>query len=93
YLADNRIDTQIEAAKLLCQDLGYLPLALELVARLLVRRQDWKISKIRDKLAENGLDEPILDKNPKFHGEMTAERGLKAAFNLSWDELNSAPEA
>ncbi|MFM6520362.1 MAG: tetratricopeptide repeat protein, partial [Microcystis panniformis] len=25
--------------------------------------------------------------------EMTAERGLKAAFNLSWDELNSAPEA
>ncbi len=93
YLADNRIDTQIEAAKLLCQDLGYLPLALELVARLLKRRQDWKISKIRDKLAENGLDEPILDKNPKFHGEMTAERGLKAAFNLSWDELNSAPEA
>ncbi|WP_311769540.1 tetratricopeptide repeat protein, partial [Microcystis aeruginosa] len=93
YLADDRIDTQIEAAKLLCQDLGYLPLALELVARLLKRRQDWKISKIRDKLAENGLDEPILDKNPKFHGEMTAERGLKAAFNLSWEELNSAPEA
>ncbi|MBE8992878.1 tetratricopeptide repeat protein [Microcystis aeruginosa LEGE 91341] len=91
--ADNRIDTQIEAAKLLCQDLGYLPLGLELVARLLKRRQDWKISKIRDKLAENGLDEPILEKNPKFHGEMTAERGLKAAFNLSWDELNSAPEA
>ncbi len=93
YLEDNRIDTQIEAAKLLCQDLGYLPLALELVARLLVRRQDWKISKIRQKLAEKGLDEPILDKNPKFHGEMTAERGLKAAFNLSWEELHSEPEA
>ncbi|GBE72940.1 Tetratricopeptide TPR_2 repeat protein [Microcystis aeruginosa NIES-87] len=93
YLKDNRIDTQIEAAKLLCQDLGYLPLALELVARLLVRRQDWKISKIRQKLAEKGLDEPILDKNPKFHGEMTAERGLKAAFNLSWEELHSEPEA
>ncbi|WP_338420898.1 tetratricopeptide repeat protein [Microcystis wesenbergii] len=93
YLADNRIDTQIEAAKLLCQDLGYLPLGLELVARLLVRRQDWKISKIRQKLAEKGLDEPILAKNPKFHGEMTAERGLKAAFNLSWEELHSEPEA
>ncbi|MFM7791339.1 MAG: NB-ARC domain-containing protein, partial [Microcystis panniformis] len=51
YLKDNRIDTQIEEAKLLCQDLGYLPLGLELVARLLVRRQDWKISKIRNKLA------------------------------------------
>jgi tetratricopeptide (TPR) repeat protein len=93
YLEDNRIDTQIEAAKLLCQDLGYLPLALELVARLLKRRQDWKISKIREKLAEKGLDEPSLDKNPKFHGEMTAERGLKAAFNLSWEELHSEPEA
>ncbi|GCA79486.1 regulatory protein AfsR [Microcystis aeruginosa NIES-2521] len=93
YLKDNRIDTQIEAAKLLCQDLGYLPLALELVARLLVRRQDWKISKIRQKLAEKGLDEPILAKNPKFHREMTAERGLKAAFNLSWEELHSEPEA
>jgi tetratricopeptide (TPR) repeat protein len=93
YLEDNRIDTQIEAAKLLCQDLGYLPLGLELVARLLVRRQDWKISKIRQKLAEKGLDEPILAKNPKFHGEMTAERGLKAAFNLSWEELHSEPEA
>jgi tetratricopeptide (TPR) repeat protein len=93
YLKDNRIDTQIEEAKLLCQDLGYLPLGLELVARLLVRRQDWKISKIRQKLAENGLEEPILDKNPKFHGEMTAERGLKAAFNLSWEELNSEPDA
>ncbi|MDB9389627.1 tetratricopeptide repeat protein [Microcystis aeruginosa] len=93
YLKDNRIDTQIEAAKLLCQDLGYLPLGLELVARLLVRRQDWKISKIRQKLAEKGLDEPILAKNPKFHGEMTAERGLKAAFNLSWEELHSEPDA
>ena len=93
YLKDNRIDTQIEAAKLLCQDLGYLPLALELVARLLVRRQDWKISKIREKLAEKGLDEPILAKNPKFDTEMTAERGLKAAFNLSWEELHSEPEA
>jgi tetratricopeptide (TPR) repeat protein len=93
YFRDNRIDTQIEEAKLLCQDLGYLPLGLELVARLLVRRQDWKISKIREKLAEKGLEERILAKNPKFHGEMTAERGLKAAFNLSWEELHSEPEA
>jgi len=93
YLENNRIDTQIEEAKLLCQDLGYLPLGLELVARLLVRRQDWKISKIRQKLAKKGLEERILAKNPKFHGEMTAERGLEAAFNLSWEELNSEPDA
>ncbi len=93
YLENNRIDTQIEEAKLLCQDLGYLPLGLELVARLLKRRQDWKISKIRQKLAEKGLDDPSLDRNPKFHAEMTGERGLKAAFNLSWEKLNSEPDA
>ncbi|MCZ2207913.1 tetratricopeptide repeat protein, partial [Cylindrospermopsis raciborskii] len=80
-------------AKLLCQDLGYLPLALELVARLLRRRKDWKISKIRQKLDEKGLDEQNLEQNPEFHGEMTAERGLKAAFNLSWEELNGKLEA
>jgi len=93
YLGNERIDAELEQAKELCQDLGYLPLALELVARLLVRRQDWEISKIRDKLAEKGLDEPILAKNPKFDTEMTGERGVKAAFNLSWEELNSEPEA
>ena len=38
YVTDGRIDDQLEQAKLLCRDLGYLPLALELVARLLSRR-------------------------------------------------------
>ena len=93
YLGNERIDAELEQAKELCQDLGYLPLGLELVARLLKQRQDWKISKIRQKLAEKGLDEPILAKNPKFDTEMTGERGVKAAFNLSWEELNSEPEA
>jgi tetratricopeptide (TPR) repeat protein len=93
YLEDDRIDTQIEEAKLLCHDLGCLPLGLELVARLLRRRQDWTIKKIRDKLTENGLEDKSLERNPKFDKEMTAERGVKAAFNLSWKELNSEPEA
>ena len=40
YLGKDRINTQIEQSKLLIQDLGYLPLALELIARLL-RRRTW----------------------------------------------------
>ena len=93
YVADGRIDDQLEQANLLCRDLGYLPLALELVARLLRRRTNWTVAKIREKLAENGLADQSLVINPKFDSEMTAERGVKAAFDLSWQELDNEPNA
>ena len=93
YVTDGRIDDQLEQAKLLCRDLGYLPLALELVARLLRRRTNWTVAKIREKLAENGLADQSLVKNPKFDSEMTAEWGVKAAFDLSWQELDNEPNA
>jgi hypothetical protein len=93
YVTDDRIDDQLEQAKLLCRDLGYLPLALELVARLLSRRESWAISKIREKLAEKSLADQSLIKNPKFDSEMTAENGVKAAFDLSWQELDNEPNA
>ncbi|UXE60135.1 MAG: NB-ARC domain-containing protein [Woronichinia naegeliana WA131] len=93
YVTDGRINDQLEQANLLCRDLGYLPLALELVARLLRRRTNWTVAKIREKLAENGLADQSLIKNPKFDSEMTAERGVKAAFDLSWQELESEPNA
>jgi tetratricopeptide (TPR) repeat protein len=66
---------------------------LELVARLLRRRTNWTIAKIREKLAENGLADQSLIKNPKFDSAMTAERGVKAAFDLSWQELETEPNA
>ena len=93
YVTDGRIDDQLEQANLLCRDLGYLPLALELVARLLRRRTNWTVAKIREKLAENGLADQSLIKNPKFDSEMTAERGLNAAFDLTWQELEGEPNA
>ncbi|MFM7788584.1 MAG: tetratricopeptide repeat protein, partial [Microcystis panniformis] len=76
-------------SKLLCQDLGYLPLALELIARLLKRRS-WTIQDTINKLREKGLkDNSLLGER---HTEMTAERGVKAAFDLSWDELEDEPK-
>ncbi len=89
YVTDGRIDQQLEQAKLLCRDLGYLPLALELVARLLRRRKNWTIQSIRERLAEKGLADQSLQKNPKFDAEMTAKNGVKAAFDLSWEALDS----
>ena len=89
YVTDGRIDQQLEQAKLLCRDLGYLPLALELVARLLRRRKNWTIQSIRERLAEKGLADQSLQKNPNFDAEMTAQNGVKAAFDLSWEALDS----
>jgi tetratricopeptide (TPR) repeat protein len=93
YVIDGRIDDQLEQANLLCRDLGYLPLALELVARLLRRRTNWTVAKIREKLIKKGLADQSLVKDPKFDSEMTAERGIKAAFDLSWQELENEPNA
>jgi len=89
YVTDERIDQQLEQAKLLCRDLGYLPLALELVARLLRRRKNWTIQSIRERLAEKGLADQSLQKNLNFDAEMTAQNGVKAAFDLSWEALDS----
>ncbi|MEB3119981.1 MAG: tetratricopeptide repeat protein [Snowella sp.] len=89
YVTDGRIDQQLGQAKLLYRDLGYLPLALELVARLLKRRKNWTIQSIRERLAEKGLADQSLQKNPNFDAEMTAQNGVKAAFDLSWEALDS----
>mgnify|MGYP003335751723 CR=1 FL=1 len=89
YVTDGRIDQQLEPAKLLCRDLGYLPLALELVARLLRRRKNWTIEQVRARLVEKGLADSSLQKNPQFDAEMTAQRGVKAAFDVSWEALDS----
>ncbi|MEM8804732.1 MAG: tetratricopeptide repeat protein [Cyanobacteria bacterium P01_G01_bin.38] len=90
YVDKNRINSQIEEAKLLCQDLGYLPLALELIARLL-RKRIWSIKDTREKLKQRGLKSKnsLLSKK---HPEMTAKEGIKAAFSLSWDELSDNPK-
>jgi len=89
YVTDRRIDEQIDQAKLLCQDLGYLALALELVARLLREEKHWTIQQIREKLSGQGLTDQELVKKPKFNLESTTERVVKAVLYLSWQELES----
>ncbi len=84
WIGQERVNSQLVETKGLCQDLGYLPLALELVARFLTRRKNWSIDKIRERLREKQLTaKPIKEVSE----EMTAERGVKAAFEVSWQEL------
>jgi len=81
-LIGERIDGEIEVAKQLCRELGYLPLGLELVGRYLKRKQDLSIAEMRGRLAlqHRSLQERSAD--------MTAQRGVEAAFELSWQELD-----
>jgi tetratricopeptide (TPR) repeat protein len=86
-----RIDQEPEQAKLLCYELGYLPLALELVAYYLDDEdyQDLSLLAMRGKLQEKVKHTSLSPED--VPGGMQAQRGLQAAFDLSWDELK--PEA
>ncbi len=84
FIGQERVNEELDEAKLLCQDLGYLPLGLELVSRFLKRRPNWSIRKYRDRLKDKGLQARGIQESTE---EMTAQRGVKAAFEISWQEL------
>ena len=84
FIDQERVTKELAEVKLLCKDLGYLPLGLELVSRFLKRRQNWSIKKYRDRLKEKGLQSRGIQESTE---EMTAQRGVKAAFEISWQEL------
>ncbi|WP_375469604.1 tetratricopeptide repeat protein [uncultured Nostoc sp.] len=80
-----RIEQELAVANQLCEWLGYLPLGLELVGRYLARKQDLSFTEMLRRLEKKRLEQPALDKP---EGDMTAQRGVLAAFELSWQELN-----
>ena len=82
YVGSDRIQGELEEAEALCKDLGFLPLGLELVARYLERKPSLSLTKTHERL---GLEHKSLE---TFSQDMTAERGVAAAFELSWNELD-----
>ena len=94
-LAGERIQSDLETAKALCQDLGHLPLGLELVGRYLKRKPDLSLVEMQQRL---GLEHRSLQKGDskrkrrEVAEEMTAKRGVKAAFELSWKELDEVEQ-
>ncbi|NEO54517.1 MAG: tetratricopeptide repeat protein [Okeania sp. SIO3B5] len=85
FVGKTRIQGEREEAKALCADLGFLPLGLELVARYLERKPDLSLAKARQRLQSKRLEHKSLE---RFSQDMTAERGVSAAFELSWQELD-----
>jgi len=90
-IGEERVAKEPEAAAALCEELGYLPLAVELVGYYLRKPDYLKLSLqgMREKLVEK-VKHPSLSPRKKPIG-IAAKRGVQAAFDLSWEEFE--PEA
>jgi tetratricopeptide (TPR) repeat protein len=88
-LQDQRIEQERQRAAEICGYLGYLPLALELVGRYLQKRPDLSLAKFWERLQEQGIQDAALEKQQQMNGAMTAELGVIAAFELSWQGLSA----
>ncbi|MEQ8539196.1 MAG: tetratricopeptide repeat protein [Coleofasciculus sp. D1-CHI-01] len=76
-------------ARKLCRWLGYLPLGLELVGRYLRRKPDLSLQEMLSRLQAKRLEQLAL-KKPKSEADMTAQLGVRDAFELSWQELDES---
>jgi tetratricopeptide (TPR) repeat protein len=82
--ADQRV-WERGAAEVLCERLGRLPLALSLVGSYLGNDRGLTLADVTQQLQAKGLETGWLNQaDPSV-----AERGLKAAIDLSWDILES----
>ncbi|MEW5861334.1 MAG: tetratricopeptide repeat protein [Cyanobacteriota bacterium] len=86
FVGEERIHGELDQAKQLCEELGYLPLGLELVGRYLKRKPDLSLAQMRQRL---GLEHRSLQQRSE---DMTARLGVAAAFELSWQELDEAAQ-
>ncbi|MGB3755675.1 MAG: tetratricopeptide repeat protein [Rivularia sp. (in: cyanobacteria)] len=86
---DSRIEDELPTAIKLCKWLGCLPLGLELVGRYLVEDADLSIAEVLEELKEERLENEALNVSELESTEMTARLGVSAAFNLTWEKLDS----
>ncbi|AFZ01857.1 tetratricopeptide repeat protein [Calothrix sp. PCC 6303] len=75
-------------AQELCKWLGYLPLGIELVGRYIKKKPPhFTLGKMLELLQQQRLEQEAINLQQK--GLSTAQRGVLAAFELSWVELSS----
>ena len=84
FLDDDRIVEEKEIAEELCKWLGYLPLGLELIGRYLEEDEDLSVEEVLENLKENSVHDEALAETAE---EMSAELGIVAAIDLSWQQL------
>jgi tetratricopeptide (TPR) repeat protein len=85
FLGAARVDREKAAARAICEDLGYLPLGVELAARYLQLDEDLSLGDYQQRLKIT--DESLTLQETE---EINAARGVIAAFELSWQELSAS---
>ena len=88
-VGENLVKRELPKAKELCQRLGNLPLALQLVGRYVSKRKI-SLSEMLRRLENKGLGHTSLEIKDSDRRIFTLniKRGVKAAFELSWSELS-----
>ncbi len=84
FVGEARIAAERATAEQLCEWLGYLPLGLELVGSYLAADPELSLAKMQQRLEQKRLAAKALTQVP---ATTTAERGVAAAFELSWQAL------
>ena len=88
WVGSEKINQQLADAKKLCQRLGYLPLALNLVGRY-VKQRKISLAEMLRRLEEKGLRHKALEVEKKHRTwTLNINRGVAAAFELSWEEVS-----
>ncbi|WP_143473153.1 tetratricopeptide repeat protein, partial [Limnothrix sp. PR1529] len=85
FVGESRIAAEQATAEKLCEWLGYLPLGLELVGSYLSADPELSLAKMQQRLEQKRLAAKALTQVP---ATTTAERGVAAAFELSWQVLS-----
>ncbi|MBD1919763.1 DUF4297 domain-containing protein [Microcoleus sp. FACHB-831] len=86
------VTTKEDVPSELCARLGHLPLALHLVGRYIKKRRV-TLMEMLQRLEGKGLRHPALqvDQNDRTQ-TIRIERGVAAAFELSWEELSESAQ-
>ncbi|MGI2902740.1 tetratricopeptide repeat protein [Tolypothrix sp. VBCCA 56010] len=82
---DKRIENEPKAATAICECLEYLPLGIELVGGYLVRDLQLSLDTMFKRLQERKLAEAALQNRETLN---STKLGVKAAFALTWEELD-----
>jgi tetratricopeptide (TPR) repeat protein len=82
---DERIAAEVQAAKELCEWVGWLPLGIELLGRYLANRPTLELATLLERLKEQKLKAKAMAQVPE---EMPYGENLQAAFELSWQPLS-----
>ncbi len=86
---DKRIEKEPKAATAICECLEYLPLGIELVGGYLVRDLQLSLDTMFERLQERKLAEAALQDRESIN---STKLGVKAAFALTWEELDSVTQ-